>query len=78
MKNTLLKAQTTVALQAAALRTRLTDAHEEIKTRGDRGDSPVSTVIIIVAAIVGALLIAGGLAALYAKANGKLGDIDLG
>jgi hypothetical protein len=77
VKNTLLKAQTTVAVQAAALRTRLTDAHEEIKARGDRGDSPVSTVIIV-AAIVGALLIAGGLAALYAKANGKLGDIDLG
>ncbi|MGW2748431.1 hypothetical protein [Streptomyces sp. NPDC001450] len=78
MDKPLLKAQIAVARQASALRTRLDQAQEEIKARGDRGDSPVSTVIIIVAMIVGALLIAGGLAALYAKANGKLGSIDLG
>ncbi|MBC9731456.1 hypothetical protein [Streptomyces sp. TRM68367] len=78
MKNKLLNAQVTAAVQAAALRKRLNGVHEEIRTRGDRGDGPIPFVIIVVASIVGALLVAGGLAALYAKANGKLGDIDLG
>ncbi|MFI1169170.1 hypothetical protein ACH4UM_37825 [Streptomyces sp. NPDC020801] len=78
MKNPLVKAHTAATLHTAALLARLEEAKEEIKERGDRGDGPVPTVIIVVAMIVGALLIAGGLAALYAKANDKLGSVNLG
>jgi hypothetical protein len=72
MSNVLLK--TTVRAQAAGRRVR---AHlEEVRQRatedGERGESPIQTVIIIIAGVTGALIIAGGLAVLYAKYNGKL------
>ncbi|AWN31787.1 hypothetical protein DKG71_00170 [Streptomyces sp. NEAU-S7GS2] len=45
-----------------------TQAHEQ----RDRGDGPISTVIIVLATIAGAALIAGTLAVVYGKYNGKL------
>ncbi|MFF0746645.1 hypothetical protein ACFYVL_40280 [Streptomyces sp. NPDC004111] len=73
MKEMLLKS--TVRAQAAGRRVR---AHlEEVRQRaaedGERGESPIQTVIIILAGVAGALIIAGALAALYAKYGGKLG-----
>ncbi|MGW9452457.1 hypothetical protein [Streptomyces sp. NPDC055632] len=73
--NPLLRAQAAMTARAWAIRSRLEEVHQEAKTQGDRGDSPISTVVIIVAAVTGALLIAGGLAAAYARANGKLGSV---
>ncbi|MCX5231491.1 hypothetical protein ACIO8G_35260 [Streptomyces sp. NPDC087219] len=71
----LLRAQAAVTACAWAIRTRLEEVQQEAKDRGDRGDSPISTVVIIVAAVAGALIIAGGLAAAYGRANGKLSGI---
>ncbi|MFI1400944.1 hypothetical protein [Streptomyces sp. NPDC020681] len=65
-----------VAVRAQAwghtLRTRLDDVRGEMASHGDRGDGPIPTVIIILATITGALVIAGGLAALYARYNSKI------
>ncbi|MFJ2060337.1 hypothetical protein ACIOMM_30970 [Streptomyces sp. NPDC087908] len=71
----LLRTQAAAATCVWALRTRLEEAHAEARDRGDRGDSPISTVVIIIAAVAGALLIAGGLAAAYGRANGRLDGI---
>ncbi|MGW0778419.1 hypothetical protein ACWD01_33430 [Streptomyces sp. NPDC002835] len=57
---------------ANAVRARLVAARSEIAERGDRGDGPIPTVIIILATITGAILIAGALAALYGKYSAKL------
>ncbi|GAA3044279.1 hypothetical protein GCM10017562_01500 [Streptomyces roseofulvus] len=75
MKSPLLYAQAALTTAAAAVRWRLEHLAKEVKEGDDRGDSPISTVVIIVAAVAGALLIAGGLAAAYARANGKLSGI---
>ncbi|MGW6557622.1 hypothetical protein [Streptomyces hydrogenans] len=75
MKSPILYAQAALTVTAGALRTRLETLQKEIKDGDDRGDSPISTVVIVVAAVTGALLIAGGLAAAYARANGKLSGI---
>ncbi|MGW3521566.1 hypothetical protein ACWEP8_33240 [Streptomyces hydrogenans] len=75
MKSPLLYAQAALTVTAGALRSRLETLQQEIKDGDDRGDSPISTVVIVVAAVTGALLIAGGLAAAYARANGKLSGI---
>ncbi|MFE6782088.1 hypothetical protein ACFVFF_07490 [Streptomyces sp. NPDC057680] len=71
----LLRAQAAATACAWALRSRLEEARAEARDRGDRGDSPISTVVIIIAAVTGALLIAGGLAAAYGRANGRLDGI---
>jgi len=42
---------------------------------GDRGDIPITTVIIWVAAVTGALVIAGTIAIVISKYNGKLSGI---
>ncbi|MFI5808728.1 hypothetical protein [Streptomyces sp. NPDC051561] len=73
MQEMLLK--NTVRAQVAGRRVR---AHlEEVRQRaaedGERGESPIQTVIIILAGVAGALLIGGVLAAVYAKYGGKLG-----
>jgi hypothetical protein len=67
--------KTAVRAQAAAhrVRTHLDTVQQQAREDGERGDSPISTVIITIAVVTGALLIAGGLAALYAKYNGQLG-----
>jgi ABC-type hemin transport system substrate-binding protein len=58
---------------ARAVRTRVQAVQDEVAERGDRGDGPIPTVIIIMATIAGALLIAGALATLYGKYSAKLG-----
>jgi ABC-type hemin transport system substrate-binding protein len=67
--------RTTVKAQtlAQAARTRLQAVRDEVAERGDRGDGPIPTVIIILATIAGALLIAGALATLYGKYSAKIG-----
>ncbi|MEU6621965.1 hypothetical protein ABZ926_14490 [Streptomyces litmocidini] len=77
MKSPLLYAQAALTVTAAALRSRVETLWQDVKNgdTDDRGDSPISTVVIIVAAVAGALLIAGGLAAAYGRANGKLSGI---
>ncbi|MEJ8655000.1 hypothetical protein [Streptomyces sp. MS1.AVA.4] len=50
---------------------RLTEASK----RPDRGDVSITTVIIWVAAVTGALVIAGTIAAVIAKYNGSLNGI---
>lgn len=47
----------------------------ELRRRPDRGDISITTVIIWVAAVTGALLIAGTIAAVIAKYNGNLSGI---
>ncbi|MFE4254406.1 hypothetical protein ACFRU3_33880 [Streptomyces sp. NPDC056910] len=48
---------------------------EEVAKRPDRGDISITTVIIWVASITGALLIAGTIALVISKYNGKLAGI---
>ncbi|GHA48020.1 hypothetical protein GCM10010329_83060 [Streptomyces spiroverticillatus] len=54
------------------VRARLNTVREHGALGGDRGESPIQTVIIVLAGLAGALLIAGGLAALYAKYGGQM------
>ncbi|WP_413804338.1 hypothetical protein [Streptomyces sp. OE57] len=65
-----LVAKTVVALSAAWGR-----GLEEARRRPDRGDISITTVIIWVAAVGGAIAIAGTIAAVVAKYNGKLSGI---
>ncbi|MGW7276079.1 hypothetical protein ACWGH5_36890 [Streptomyces sp. NPDC054864] len=48
---------------------------EEAQKRPDRGDISITTVIIWVASVTGALVIAGTIAVIVAKYNGKLNGI---
>ena len=48
---------------------------EEASRRPDRGDISITTVIIWVAAVTGALMIAGTIAVVIAKYNGNLSGI---
>ncbi|MFH8698949.1 hypothetical protein [Streptomyces chartreusis] len=57
------------------LTTRWRDALEEATRRPDRGDISLTTVIIWVAAVTGALVIAGTIAAVIARYNGTLNGI---
>lgn len=54
------------------LTTRLQEGLQEATRRPDRGDISTTTVIIWVAAVTGALLIAGTIAVVIAKYNGQL------
>ncbi|MGA5086036.1 hypothetical protein [Streptomyces sp. NRRL S-1314] len=58
-----------------ALSTRLEECLAEVQRRPDRGDISITTVIIWVAAVTGALLIAGTIAVVIAKYNGNLSGI---
>lgn len=58
-----------------AVSTRLEECLAEVQRRPDRGDISITTVIIWVAAVTGALLIAGTIAAVIAKYNGNLSGI---
>ena len=53
----------------------LTTRLEEASRQPDRGDISVTTVIIWVAAVTGALAIAGSIAVVIAKYNGNLSGI---
>jgi hypothetical protein len=57
------------------LTTRLQESLEEARRRPDRGDISTTTVIIWVAAVTGAVLIAGTIAIVIAKYNGKLNGL---
>ncbi|WP_331733742.1 hypothetical protein OHU34_45240 (plasmid) [Streptomyces sp. NBC_00080] len=57
------------------LTTRLQESLEEAKQRPDRGDISTTTVIIWVAAVTGAVLIAGTIAIVITKYNGKLSGL---
>ncbi|MEU6260438.1 hypothetical protein [Streptomyces sp. NPDC047043] len=52
--------------------TRVQEGLQEAAHRPDRGDISTTTVIIWVAAVTGAVLIAGTIAVVIAKYNGKL------
>jgi hypothetical protein len=54
---------------------RLESGLAEIRRRPDGGDISITTVIIWVAAVTGALVIAGTIAAVIAKYNGSLSGI---
>lgn len=57
------------------LTTRLQEGLEEARRRPDRGDVSTTTVIIWVAAVTGAVVIAGTIAVVIAKYNGKLSGL---
>jgi hypothetical protein len=57
------------------LTTRLGEGLEDASRRPDRGDISITTVIIWVAAVTGALLIAGTIAVVIGKYNGKLSGL---
>ncbi|MFE2823517.1 hypothetical protein [Streptomyces sp. NPDC059271] len=57
------------------LTTRLQDGLTEARRRPDRGDISTTTVIIWVAAVTGAVLIAGTIAVVISKYNGKLSGL---
>ncbi|WP_217237470.1 hypothetical protein [Streptomyces sp. AC555_RSS877] len=57
------------------LTTRLEEATAEAARHPDRGDISITTVIIWVAAVTGALVIAGSIAVVIAKYNGNLAGI---
>ncbi|MEV5078881.1 hypothetical protein AB0K74_08625 [Streptomyces sp. NPDC056159] len=57
------------------LTTRVQEGLQEAARRPDRGDISTTTVIIWVAAVTGAVLIAGTIAIVIAKYNGKLAGL---
>ncbi|MGI5380710.1 hypothetical protein ACQEV2_42290 [Streptomyces sp. CA-251387] len=57
------------------LTTRWRESLKEATRRPDRGDISITTVIIWVAAVTGALVIAGTIAAVIARYNGNLNGI---
>ncbi|MFD7444036.1 hypothetical protein [Streptomyces sp. NPDC059909] len=57
------------------LTTRLPERLSKAGRRPDRGDISITTVIIWVAAVTGALVIAGTIAAVIARYNGSLSGI---
>ncbi|MGW7362932.1 hypothetical protein ACWGI8_05750 [Streptomyces sp. NPDC054841] len=71
MKYTAARTYRAVHWLATRLEARLTEAGR----RPDRGDISITTVIIWVAAVTGALVIAGTIAAVIARYNGSLSGI---
>ncbi|MFF3617250.1 hypothetical protein [Streptomyces sp. NPDC002580] len=57
------------------LTSRLQDGLEQARRQPDRGDISTTTVIIWVAAVTGAVLIAGSIAVVISKYNGKLSGL---
>jgi hypothetical protein len=57
------------------LTARLQESLQEARCRPDRGDISTTTVIIWVAAVTGAVLIAGTIAVVIAKYNGQLSGL---
>ncbi|MGW1068901.1 hypothetical protein ACWD4F_30820 [Streptomyces aureus] len=57
------------------LTTRIREGMDEARRRPDRGDISTTTVIIWVAAVTGAVLIAGTIAVVISKYNGKLSGL---
>ncbi|SEO89342.1 hypothetical protein [Actinacidiphila rubida] len=66
----------TLAVRLAGVSQWVQDRLEAGRARGsDRGDISITTVIIWVAAVAGALVIAGTIAVVISKYNGKLSGI---
>jgi hypothetical protein len=59
----------------SALENRFYEVRDQLRRNGDRGDISITTVIIWVAAVTGALLIAGTIGMVIAKYNSKLAGI---
>ncbi len=59
----------------SALENRFREVLDQARKNPDRGDISITTVIIWVAAVTGALLIAGTIGLVIAKYNGKLSGI---
>ncbi|KUN57271.1 hypothetical protein AQJ46_48085 [Streptomyces canus] len=57
------------------LTTRVHESLQEAARRPDRGDISTTTIIIWVAAVTGAVLIAGTIAVVIAKYNGQLNGL---
>ncbi|MDN3263950.1 hypothetical protein QWJ26_29900 [Streptomyces sp. CSDS2] len=57
------------------LTARVREGLQEAARRPDRGDISTTTVIIWVAAVTGAVLVAGTIAVVIAKYNGKLAGL---
>ncbi|MDT0484500.1 MULTISPECIES: hypothetical protein [Streptomyces] len=68
-------AQARVNRAVLRLTTRVQEGLEEAARRPDRGDISTTTVIIWVAAVTGAVLIAGTIAIVIAKYNGELNGL---
>ena len=64
-----------LTLWLSALEDRYHETLDQLRRRGDRGDISITTVIIWVAAVTGALLIAGTIGMVIAKYNSKLAGI---
>ncbi|MDR6980111.1 glucose-6-phosphate dehydrogenase assembly protein OpcA [Streptomyces sp. 3330] len=66
-----------IALTRAAgwIASRIEEGQLERERRPDSGDISITTVIIWVAAVTGAVLIAGTIAVVVAKYNGKLSGL---
>ncbi|MFE2533718.1 hypothetical protein [Streptomyces sp. NPDC059371] len=60
---------------AGWLTARLQQGLDDARRRPDRGDISTTTVIIWVAAVTGAVLIAGTIAVVISKYNGKLSGL---
>ncbi|WP_427168835.1 hypothetical protein ACQF4J_47255 (plasmid) [Streptomyces sp. C1-1] len=60
---------------ATRVTVRLRAGFDEALARPDRGDISITTVIIWVAAVTGAVLVAGTIALVIAKYNGQLGNL---
>lgn len=60
---------------ALRLTARVREGLQEAARRPDRGDISTTTVIIWVAAVTGAVLVAGTIAVVIAKYNGKLAGL---
>ncbi|MCX5261807.1 hypothetical protein OOK27_48110 [Streptomyces canus] len=68
-------ARARVSRAVLRLRTRVQEGLQEAARRPDRGDISTTTVIIWVAAVTGAVLIAGTIAVVIAKYNGQLNGL---
>ncbi|WP_406451532.1 hypothetical protein OG782_16180 [Streptomyces sp. NBC_00876] len=73
--NTLNKLTTRATASLAMVLAVLADRVERGAQDPDRGDISITTVIIWVAAVAGALLIAGTIAAVVSRYNGQLAGI---
>ncbi|MER5199738.1 hypothetical protein ACWD3J_41485 [Streptomyces sp. NPDC002755] len=75
MKYTADRLHRTLSSAARWISTRIEEGRQERERRPDSGDISITTVIIWVAAVTGAVLIAGTIAIVITKYNGKLSGL---
>ncbi|MDX3579218.1 hypothetical protein [Streptomyces sp. FL07-04A] len=75
MKYTSDRLHRTLSRTAGWISTRIEEGRQERARRPDGGDISITTVIIWVAAVTGAVLIAGTIAIVVAKYNSKLSGL---